>query len=228
MVQSNVPLSNLFRYISELNRPSSKYFQFQDEPGNPKIKNKDYWVISDLFDLFSEFRVNSFNGYSLQINDQSVPLLRLKRQQIPEIEIPLMLKEWISINQPLSFLPNLSLRNEIIREQINFGNSTERIKSYDELSTSLEKREDIDLENIPSVLIDWIRISDDADRTYIEKIETQDVIEKFEDNSERIKALENFNQVFELFNKKYLSLKKANSLYDSLHTLYYDLKGKRR
>ena len=216
------PLQNLFYYIRDLYNSSDTCFDFEKDKNNPKSKNVNFWEVGELLTLAKKCEQKNITEFSLAINNNLNPLdflLKLRRIAIPEEpKLPKELENWIEINRS-NEIPILTIKQEIETFE-KFEQSTQRIndleKYKEERLTSL-----FDLP-LPNSLLDWI---DFTDNKVMRKPELKVKI-ILADNSKLLKTANNFQKEFSEFYQKFELPFKTNQIYDALHTLHYELKGK--
>ena len=216
------PLQNLFYYIRDLYNSSDTCFDFEKDTSNPKTKNSNFWEVGELLTLAKKCEQKNIAEFSLAINNNLNPLdylLKLKRIVIPdEPKQEKELESWIEINRS-SEVPTLTIIQEIETVE-KFEQSAQRINDLEKYKeqklTSL-----FDL-SLPNSLVDWIDLTDNK---VLIKSELKVKI-VLADNSSLQKTAKNFQKNFTEFYQKYELPFKTNRIYDNLHTLYYELKGK--
>src|SRR5262249_39412740 len=123
----------------------------------------------------NELAKASAEGFKVQWNDPTIPLLVVERQQVPEepqLSMPLNISPWVDIN---------FFENESVKPIITFKEQ-----------------------------IEW----------------KEDDIELFSQDQNRVINYRSFKQKFDDYYYQYWNQIRINRLYDKLHALYYELKGK--
>ncbi len=116
-------------------------------------------------------------------------------------------------------IPTVSFKKELeIVEK--FEQSEQRIKDLEKYKQQSQSA----LFNLtlPPSLDGWIDLSDNK---ILRKTEKK-VIVFFTDNENRVKTANSFQKEFTEYHTKYETPLKTNKVYDALHTLHYELKGK--
>ena len=216
------PLQNLFYYIRDLYNSSDTCFDFEKDNNNPKKKNVNFWEFGELLPLAKQCQEKNIKDFNLAIDNKLNPhdfLLQLRRIAIPdEPKQPKEIENWIEIDRSLE-MPILKINQEI--EMIEkFEDSAQRItdleKYKEQIVTSLFNL------SLPNSLINWVDISNNKLSQKLE-LKTKLVLA---DNPTKLKIAINFQKEFSEFYEKYELPLKTNRIYDALHTLHYELKGK--
>jgi very-short-patch-repair endonuclease/KaiC/GvpD/RAD55 family RecA-like ATPase len=216
------PLQNLFYYIRDLYNSSDTCFDFEKDKNNPKSKNVNFWEVGELLTLAKKCEQKNMAEFSLAINNNLNPLdflLKLRRISIPdEPKQPKELENWIEINRS-NEIPILTIKQEIETVE-KFEQSNQRINDLEKYKeqrlTSL-----FDL-SLPNSLVDWIDLTDNK---FLRKPELKVKI-VLADNPTLSNLANNFQREFSEFYQKFELPFKTNRIYDALHTLHYELKGK--
>ena len=216
------PLQNLFYYIRDLYNTSDPCYDFEQETSNTKSEDGNFWKISKLISLAKQCeqkKINEFSfvvGTKINIVDY---ILKVKRILIPaEPKIPFDITDWTLLNRSLN-IPTVSFIKELEVVE-KFEQSEQRIKDL-EIYKQRSKSALFNL-TFPPSLDGWIDLSDNKILFKTERI----VIILFTDNENRVKTATNFKKEFTEFHTKYETPFNTNKVYDALHTLHYELKGK--
>lgn len=232
--ENTTPLRNLFAYIRDLYNAVEPVLEFEKEPQNPKIINSTYWTLEKLLELCESAKQKSVADFQLQINIPAEPILKIKRIIIPsEPKIPDELSEWIVISKSTDQIPALNKKDTIKRENVIFGNSPKRVKEFDNFKQKCQKysgqkslfNDIVDIK-IPAILKSWITVKQINGELLVSKIDFGTEVEEFEDNQERGNLFNQFQKDFNNYYETYWISIKINKVYDALHTLNYDLKGR--
>ena len=122
-------------------------------------------------------------------------------------------------------MPVLS-RIEQRDKQVRFDQSEERKKALEKLEKKLEKANSLSVVEIPDVLTDWVTVETKGEEVKL-KVETNRTeVERFEDDKKRVRSFTSFERDFTDYFHQYLTTIRINQLYEALHTLYYELKGR--
>lgn len=216
------PLQNLFYYIRDLYNTSDPSYDFEKEASNSKTEDGNYWKISKLISLAKQCEQKKINEFSFAVGmkiDIVDYVLKVKRIPIPtEPKVPFDITDWTILNRSLN-VPTVSFKKEI--EVIEkFEKSEQRIKDLEKYKQQSQSA----LFNLtlPPSLDGWIDLSDNK---IFQKTEKK-VIVLFPDNEDRVRTANNFENEFTEYHAKYETPLKTNKVYDALHTLHYELKGK--
>ncbi|MBI1225919.1 MAG: AAA family ATPase [Bacteroidetes bacterium] len=219
---TKTPLQNLFQYIRDLYNASDACFDFEKESGNPKSPEVNFWEVGKLLSLAKQSEHKRLTEFSLSIGNSLNPseyLLKIKRTVIPvEPKIPTELTEWATINRSGS-TPSIVFKAEIeIIEK--FEQSEQRMKDLDSFKS--QSQSSLFEAILPQSLVGWIEKSDDK---ILRKSEKKTII-KFESDSKRVEIGNQFKAEFAKYFDTYEVPIKINEVYDALHTLHYELKGR--
>ena len=218
------PLQNLFLYIRDLYNNSDTCFDFERETGNLKTQDVNFWEVGKLLNLAKQCEQKSITEFSLNTGNTSTSnsfdyVLKIKRTAVPTAPIiPNDLSDWTSINRSTS-VPTLVFKQEIeIIEK--FEKSEQRITDFEKLN--IQAQWSLANLSIPLSLIDWVEKSEGK---FLKKGEKKTVI-KFEDDVKRVTLGVQFQKDFSIYYDTYEVPIRINKIYDALHTLHYELKGK--
>lgn len=216
------PLQNLFYYIRDLYNSSDTCFDFEKDKNNPKIKNVNFWEVGELLALAKKCEQKNITEFNLAINNNLNPLdflLMLGRIAIPdEPKQPKELENWVEINR-INEIPILTIKQEIETVE-KFEQSNQRINDLEKYKE--QRRQSLFDLSLPNSLIDWIDLTDNK---FLRKPELK--VKKILTNNPTLsKIANNFQKEFSEYYQKYELPFKTNRIYDALHTLHYELKGK--
>jgi len=212
------PLQNLFLYIRELYNTSDYCYDFEKEKSNEKFEDKNYWKIGKLISLSQKCEKKKIQEFSFPTTSTEY-VLKVKRIVIPtEPQVPFDLNDWTITNRStdnptVTFKPQLETLEK-------FENSDKRIKDLEKLKEQTHNSL-FEPTLLPS-LDGWINFVNNQPIPIKEK----KVVVLFSDNENRVKQAEKYKKEFDEFYIKYELPLKINKVYDALHTLYYELKGK--
>lgn len=213
------PLQNLFFYIRDLFNTSDYCYDFEKETGNPKSEEKNYWKIGNLISLSKKCEQKKLQEFSFP-TDNAEYILKIKRVSIPkEPELPSELDNWTIIERPADLLPTMIFKKQLeISEK--FENSEKRLEDFEKY----KEQSQVSLfdQTLPTSLVGWINFENNQPIP----IKERKTIVLFSDNESRVKLADKYKKEFNGFHSKYELPFKTNKLYDALHTLYYELKGK--
>lgn len=216
------PLQNLFYYIRDLYNTSDTCFDFLKDKNNPKTKNINFWEIGELLPLAKKCDQKNIKEFSLAIDNNLNPhdfLLKLKRITIPEEpKRPNELEKWVNIDRSTQ-IPELLIKEEIeIIEK--FEQSLQRVSDFE----NYKKQRITSLfdSTLPESLINWV---DFVDNDLLQKSEIK-VKTTLADNPKIQSIAISYQKEFAEYYDKFELPFKTNRIYDALHTLYYELKGK--
>jgi very-short-patch-repair endonuclease/KaiC/GvpD/RAD55 family RecA-like ATPase len=221
----NTPLRNLFAYIRDLYTSAEPVYRFNEEAGNNKVKDSNYWELSKLLQIYKLARQKTAKNFSHEQEANSC-LVRLKRIAVPELQKPSLLEEWLIVSEYGEQLPTLSVKEEIQRINSSFDSSAPRVQAFNRYKRDVEKRNSTENNELPDILAGWITTMKKEDgQLMVEKNETGTTIEKFEDNKERITKYNKYEKYFADYYNEHWDGIRVNRLYDALHQLHYELKG---
>lgn len=212
------PLQNLFFYIRDLFNTSDYCYDFEKEKNNEKSEEKNYWKIGKLISLSQKCEQKNIKEFSFPIENTEY-ILKVKRIAIPtEPHLPFDLNDWAITNRSTD-IPTVTFKTQVETLE-KFENSDKRIKDlerYKEQSqTSLFEQ------TLPPSLDGWINFVNNQPVPIKEK----KTVVLFSDNESRVKQAEKYKKEFDEFHTKYEVPFKTNKVYDALHTLHYELKGR--
>jgi very-short-patch-repair endonuclease len=216
------PLQNLFYYIRDLYNTSDTCFDFEKDNNNPKKKNVNFWEFGELLPLAKKCEQKNIKEFILAIDNNLDPhdfLLKLKRTAIPEEpKKPNELENWVDIDRS-NQIPKL-----IIKEQIEtvekFEQSLQRVTDFENYKK--QRLTSLFDSSLPKSLINWV---DFEDNNLLQKSELKVNIALADNPTIQSIAITYQKKFTEYYDKFELPFK-TNRIYDSLHTLYYELKGK--
>lgn len=227
--ENNVPLRNLFCYIRDLYNTAEPVYNFEKESQNPKVRNSTYWHICDLLKLYNITKKKGIQEFQLQLEDDSEPIIKLKRTVIPELRIPDEINEWVVINDNGGTPPTLLKKDTLERHNVPFEKSIKRVEEYNSHKEFTENTSLITSEKditTPSLLKGWVRYENEDGKLVVRKEFYGTEVEKFDNDKNRTKVFNTFKKDFDDYYNKYFIPLKLNKVYDSFHTLQYELKGK--
>ena len=217
---TTTPLQNLFQYIRDLYNASDSCFDFEKEPGNPKSHEVNFWEVGRLISLAKLSEQKGLTDFSLSIGNwltSSDYFLKIKRIPIPvEPKIPNELMYWASINR-LSSPPSVIFKSEIDNIE-KFEDSPQRVKDVERFESEFTLFDPV----LPQSLIGWIEKADGK----IQRMSERKITVRYDDDSKRVEIGNRFKAEFTKYFDAYEVPIKTNSVYDALHKLYYELKGK--
>ena len=216
------PLQNLFYYIRDLYNTSDPCYDFEKETGNVKTEDGNYWKIAKLISLAKQCEQKKINEFSFAVGTKTNTVdyvLKVKRIPIPpEPKTPFDITEWTLMNRS-SNVATVSFKKEIeVFEK--FEQSEQRVGDFEKYKQQHASAL-FDL-TLPPSLDGWVDLSDNKFLRLAEK----KVIIRFEDDENRVRIARNFQKEFIEYHTKYETPLKTNKVYDALHTLCYELKGK--
>ena len=219
---TKTPLQNLFLYIRDLYNASDACYDFEKESGNSKSAEVNFWEIGKLLNLAKQSDQKRLTEFSLSIGNSLTPsdyLLKIKRTAIPvEPKVPTELTEWSIINRSGS-IPTIVFKAEIeIVEK--FEQSEQRVRALERLNS--QSQSTFFESPLPTSLVGWIEKIGDK---ILKKSEKKTII-RFENDPKRVEIGNQFKAEFAKYFDTYEVPIKINKVYDALHTLHYELKGK--
>lgn len=216
------PLQNLFSYIRDLYNTSDTCYDFEKDTSNPKTRETNFWEIGKLILLARQCEQKQLQDFSLAIENNLNPLdflLKIKRITIPtEPKIPIEITEWTEINRSTT-IPTLTVKQELEKIE-QFEQSEQRKKDLEKYK--LQSQSALFEIPVPTSLVGWIEI---LDKKILRKSEKK-VKTKLVDLPEVLKITNVFQKTFSAYYQTYELPIKTNRIYDALHTLHYELKGK--
>jgi very-short-patch-repair endonuclease len=221
---TNTPLRNLFGYIRDLYNSAEPVYRFSEEPNNKKTLHVNFWELSNVLEMDRLFRKKTNRSFSPD-SDNNTVLLRLKRTGIHELVKPAALEEWLVITETQGYMPTLSVKTSLERNNIAFDKSPQRQQSFNRYKKEVEKNNSAENVPVPDILQGWIKTEKVNDTLVVEKKETGTEKEQFEDNKERVLKYNKYEKYFSDYYKDNWDAIRINRLYDALHQLHYELKG---
>ena len=216
------PLQNLFYYIRDLYNTSDPCYNFEKETSNSKTEDGNYWKVSKLISLAKQCEQKKINEFSFAVGTKINVvdyILKVKRIPIPaEPKTPFDITDWTILNRSLN-VPTVSFKKELEVVE-KFEQSEQRIKDLEKYKQQSQSA--LFNSTLPPSLDGWIDLTDNK---ILRKTEKK-VIVLFTDNENRVRTANNFQKEFTEYHTKYETPLKTNKVYDALHTLHYELKGK--
>lgn len=212
------PLQNLFLYIRDLFNTSDYCYDFEKETSNPKTEEKNYWKIGKLISLSENCEQKKIKEFSFP-TDNAEYVLKIKRIAIPtEPQVPFDLNDWAIIERSTD-IPTVTFKKQL--ETLDkFENSEKRLKDFEKYKE--QSQNSLFEQALPPSLDGWINFVNNQPIS----IKERKIVVLFSDNENRIKQAEKYKKEFTDFHTKYEIPFKTNKMYDALHTLHYELKGK--
>ncbi|MEM7514146.1 MAG: hypothetical protein AAF388_24695, partial [Bacteroidota bacterium] len=208
--QQQTPLVNLFAYIRDLfqtNEPVTRFDAASDHA---------HWPISPWY----EWQSQDHPAFQFQYEDIHQAILRIQRSQIPEINPPEELQHWLLEFEEADG-PVLQHKHTLLEK---FEADPERESLFRDFQEIVEGKtiEEISHTSIPEPLQGWLTVTEQEGKIYISK---KDLSIPFHADDHRVQLYESYERVFRHHHEYYGIVGKVNQLYDSLHTLYYQLKA---
>jgi len=206
-----IPLSNLFAYIRDLFDTNDPVYRFKDT-------RQAYWPLASWRLMADELAPEIIQT---QWDDPCQPLLTLRKTQVEELSIPEELVHWITITEHTEGPATLTPRKEIV---IKFEHNPGREIAFQEFAQKIEgkKLDEVADVAIPEILQGWINLFLKDEQICIER---KDLIERFEEDDHRMQMFETFQRVYNHNRSEQWYAEQVNQLYESLHTLHYELKS---
>lgn len=213
------PLQNLFLYIRDMYNISDSCLEFDKESGNPKSLAVNYWEINALLKLAKQSEQKQLDEFSLNLKNALEYLLKIKRIHInPEPKPPIELTKWVKIDRSTT-IPTMTFREELeILEK--FEDSEQRMHDFGLIQKNTPSS--FDKFTLPESLVNWI---EDDNSQIIKKSEKKTMV-AFESDPIRVKDATQFKLEFEKYHNINEVPIKINKVYDALHTLHYELRGR--
>lgn len=212
------PLQNLFFYIRDLFNTSDYCYDFEKEKSNEKSEDKNYWEIGKLISLSKKCEQKKIKEFSFP-TESTEYALKVKRIAIPtEPQVPFDLNDWVILNRSTN-IPTVTFKTQLETLE-KFENSDKRIKDLEKLKE--QTHNSLFEPTLPLSLDGWINFVNNQPVHVKEK----KAAVLFSDNESRVKQADKYKKEFDEFHIKYELPFKTNKLYDALHTLHYELKGK--
>ncbi len=224
MMPNETPLENLFLYIRDIFGTSTNCLDFEKEPGNEKKKEVNFWEVHGFNELAKKTKFKNLNEFEFILTSETDNtnglFLRAKRINVPSEPQPAIdIKEWLIINRSNIFKPTLNCKNEI-EEIIRFDESEKRKEDF---KRYIKESETALFEiPIPESLQGWLTKTENK-HDYIHE---RTLSIRFEQDDSRVSKFRRFESDFRNYYEQYESHLKVNHIYDGLHKLYYDIKGK--
>lgn len=212
------PLQNLFFYIRDLFNTSDYCYDFEKEKSNEKSEEKNYWKIGKLISLSQKCEQKKIKEFSFPTENTEY-VLKAKRIPIPtEPQVPFDLNDWAIINRSTD-IPTITFKTQLETLE-KFENSDKRIKDLEKYKE--QSQASLFEQTLPPSLDGWINFVNNQPVPIKEK----KAVVLFSDNESRVIQAEKYKKEFDEFHIKYELPFKINKVYDALHTLHYELKGK--
>jgi very-short-patch-repair endonuclease len=226
----SVPLRNLFAYIKDLYNTAEPVTQFETEQGQQKTKDQHYFLVDEWIDLHEIAQREGNTDISFQYLNPEDALLKLHRVNIPPLNAPTELLGWTNVLVPFGNL--LPILNKVPQRDISeaFDASPQRTELYNKWAeltkqTSADKIDELNAK-LPKTLHKWVTIAPTTEGLTLQKHNTlaQNVL--FDDDNKRTKAYQQYETEFKQYHLQWWTNIRVNKLYETLHTLYYELKGR--
>lgn len=203
---ARIPLTQLFAYIRDLYHVENPVTQFDKEA-------LAWWPLA----MWRNWAGVSAPKYMQlpQIDGRS-PLLLINRGNAPAFEIPEELKPW---------LVQTETGWELKKEQYSaFDADEDRVQLYQEWQADVQGKslEAVGTIVIPPQLADWLEFSLEEGKV---RVAPKDAGEDFAANPARLEQYTQFEAAHRDYQTQYGNLGAINTLYDTLHTVYYQLKA---
>ncbi len=206
---NHMPLSNLFAYIRDLFDTTDPIYRFRDT-------KQVHWKLEDWSTIASSQSPDIIN---IQWSDPYLPWLTLQKTALAEVTVPAEIAHWVAIIDHPHAPSTLSRRKEIV---IKFEQDSDRVDAFDAFAPRIQGKslEEVREVEIPDILRGWIDLSLVDEQISIQR---KDRIEKFDADDHRVQMVETFERVFNNNQQQNWYAAQINELYESLHTLYYEL-----
>jgi very-short-patch-repair endonuclease len=212
------PLQNLFFYIRDLFNTSDYCYDFEKEKNNEKSEEKNYWKIDKLISLSQKCEQRNIKEFSFPVENIEY-IIKVKRIDIPtEPQLPFDLNDWTITNRSTG-IPTVTFKTQLETLE-KFENSDKRINDLERFKE--QSQTSLFEQTLPPSLDGWINFVNNQPIPIKEK----KAIVLFSDNASRVKQAEKYKKEFDEFHAKYEVPFKTNKVYDALHTLHYELKGR--
>lgn len=212
------PLQNLFFYIRDLFNTSDYCYDFEKEKSNDKSEEINYWKIDKLISLSKRCDQKKIKEFTF-LTEGTEYVLKIKRTVIPtEPQVPFDLNDWTITNRSTD-IPTITFKSQLETLE-KFENSDKRVRDLEKLKEQIHNS--LFELTIPPSLDGWINFVSNQPIPIKEK----KTVVLFSDNENRVKQAEKYKKDFEEFHIKFELPLKINKVYDALHTLHYELKGK--
>lgn len=224
MNELETPLEHLFLYIRDIFSNSLNCYDFKKEQNNEKRKGVNYWQIDELNEISKNAKRKSIGeiefALTTDVQVTETSFLTVRRVQMPPKPIiPEPLQEWTNLDETNIFRPQLFHKTQIERTE-KFDGSVQRVKALE----SFKKNPTLLLPDVVPILLEgWLKYTN-ASEYYIIPEKSSTIL--FESDSKRVQSFKQFAEEFKNYYKLYEVPLQINALYDGLHKLYYDLKGR--
>lgn len=224
MPEFETPLENLFLYIRDIFGNPTTCTDFEKEKNNEKAKDINYWDIGSIYEIAKKAKQQNITEFEFVLtSDPEVfgnALLTIKKISVPLPPTPpTEIKDWIEINNTVNSFPTISFKKEIEQTE-KFENSQQRINAFKKYK--VESQNPLFPITVPEILEGWITTENDQ----IEIVPERVVKIKFEEDASRVSKYKRFETEFNDYHKQYEIPIKLNRIYDGLHKLHYDIKGR--
>ena len=226
----SVPLRNLFAYIKDLYNTAEPVVQFEKEQGQQKTKDQHYFVVDDWIDLYEIAQKEHNDNIGFQYLNPEEALLKLHRTIVPELNTPPELIGWVDTLVPFGNL--LPVLQKTPQKQVSesFNANPQRIELYNKWVDKVKQTpaNEIDTlpDKLPKTLVDWVTIVPTNEGLSLQKHSTLPITVLFDDEPKRTKAYLQYETDFKQYYLQWWTSICINKLYETLHTLYYELKGR--
>ena len=224
MPEFETPLENLFLYIRDLFGNPTTCTDFEKEKNNEKAKDINYWDIGSIFEIAKKVKRKNISDFEFVLTSElelfGNTLLKIKKIVIPTPPTPpTEIKDWIEINNYSNAFPAITHKKEMEQTE-KFENSQKRNNAFTKYKR--ESENPLFPISVPEILNGWIT----SDNNQIEIVPERIVKVKFEDDATRVSKFKKFETEFNKYHQEFETPIEINRLYDGLHKLHYDIKGR--
>ncbi|MDE3182013.1 MAG: AAA family ATPase [Bacteroidota bacterium] len=224
MPEFTTPLENLFLYIRDIFGNPTTCTDFEKERNNEKAKDINYWDIGSVYEIARKTKQQNITEFEFVLTSDievfGSTLLTIKKISVPLPPTPpTEIQDWVEINNTLNSFPTISFKKEIEQRQ-NFENSQQRINTFKKYKD--ESQNPLFPITVPEILEGWIT----TENNQLEIISERVMKIKFEEDMNRVSKYKRFETEFNDYHKRYEIPIRINKIYDGLHKLHYDIKGR--
>ncbi len=222
-------IQNIFGYLRDLYHTGEPVLRFDQEPQNTKQLDAQYFTLHNIQQLADLAKRGKYSELSLQWEDlPESPFLAISRVSIPELKAPEILHDWVAMPRIVAEKPKILVKMpQKLHRLMAFERKTARLESFVDLEKACKESPSPTPPILPAVLEGWVTfIKDNLGNVVPHRVSYKDEIELFEESEARSIEYSKFNDEYVRYYQTYWTAICINRLYDSLHALNYDLRGK--
>ncbi len=222
-------IHNIFGYLRDLYQTNEPLLRFYQEPQNTKQLDAQYFTLHQIQQLADLAKRGKYSELSLQWDGlPELPFLSISRISIPELKAPESLREWVAMPRVLAEKPKILVKMPQKQHRLmSFDRKTARLDAFATLESECSTLPSPTPPILPAVLDGWVTfMKNEQGNVAPYRVAYKDEIELFEESEERSIEYTKFNEEYVRYYQTYWTAICINRLYDAMHSLNYDLRGK--